>query len=319
MIVIGSMALKSHAITQGRPFREPADWDVVGSFAELQTISKSARSCMPVEGGKKFLLNVGNKKMEFEISWPGSAAELLVELCEDVKPKDFPVLGVEIVVAPLTLLYTLKMTHRFKKGSHFLKTRSDIMFMREMGISIPSDHDTQEFFRLRQNEALNYEHPKLNRSKSEFFSPVVDYVYDHDSVHWAIRRGPQPAYEYFKPPGNEVLTSRSMFEDLPYDIQLNAVIEESTVLALERSQIPHRGKITPMDSFKIALEKVCTSITSGWFRTFAWENYDAALAAADPQYAEKFFRLSSTVRKHRPTLSEGTGLATDHQVAGGLG
>lgn len=138
-------------------------------------------------------------------------------------------------------------------------------------------------------ETYSYQHPKLNRKKSEFFNPDagVQYIYDHDSIHEAMKHGDKPAYSYFKPDEAEVLTSRKMFEALPYEVRLNAVLEESYVLALERSQIPH-PKSDPEWSFLTALEKVCTSITSGWFREFAWENYHQAVNRYDPNYVEWF-------------------------------
>jgi hypothetical protein len=43
-------------------------------------------------------------------------------------------------------------------------------------------------------------------------------------------------------------------------------------------------------SFLKALEKVCTSITSGWWREFAWENYEAALAMHDRNYVDRFWK-----------------------------
>ena len=38
----------------------------------------------------------------------------------------------------------------------------------------------------------------------------------------------------------------------------------------------------------IALEKVCTSITSGWFREFAWENFDVVTNLYNDDYITKF-------------------------------
>jgi hypothetical protein len=58
-------------------------------------------------------------------------------------------------------------------------------------------------------------------------------------------------------------------------------MEETYVLALERSLIPFPGKMQPRDAFKLALQKVCTSITSGWFREYAWNNYRKALESYD--------------------------------------
>jgi len=52
--------------------------------------------------------------------------------------------------------------------------------------------------------------------------------------------------------------------------------------------IPFPGVLTPPQAFDMALMKVCTSITSGWFREFAWENYDAVQSMYSDRYVEKF-------------------------------
>jgi hypothetical protein len=70
------------------------------------------------------------------------------------------------------------------------------------------------------------------------------------------------------------------------------VLEESYVLSLERAIVPF--ELTDYDkrkkAFDTALIKVCTSITSGWFRKFAWDNYDDVCALYDQEYVERFWR-----------------------------
>jgi hypothetical protein len=48
-------------------------------------------------------------------------------------------------------------------------------------------------------------------------------------------------------------------------------------LALERSLVPFDWRSGEDYAFKKALEKVCTSITSGFFREYAWEHYAAVI------------------------------------------
>ena len=105
-----------------------------------------------------------------------------------------------------------------------------------------------------------------------------------------MARFDKPAYEYFKPEGSQVLCDKKMFFDSPEEIKLASVIEEATVLALERSQIPYKGLVEPLWSFKMALFKVCTSITSGYWREYAYSVYDQVLALYDEKYVEKFWK-----------------------------
>jgi len=177
----------------------------------------------------------------------------------------------EVVYANVDTLYMLKMSHRYKKNSpHFLKTMKDIQIFREEGACIP-DYDLYE---ARMDATYEYAHPNLRRTKEEFFitSGDLKYEYDHDSLHQAVAHLPRPMYTYYAVDGEQVLSDRSKFEGLSSDYERNlGVIEEAYVLALERSVIPFG---TNQDvAFYMALEKVCTSITSGWFREWAWEHY----------------------------------------------
>lgn len=308
MIVIGSQALRTYTDLP----RVPADLDLVGSYKEMLALVEPGRPCYPVDGGKKFILKNHVRIVEFEIAWPGSTAEIIVQLSGGT-------LFGGASIAPIEMLLALKVAHRFKEGVHFQKTMDDIRIMREMGVTVPERY--QAFVAMREAEALNYSHPKLNVSKDAFFSPVVPYIYDHDSVHEVMKHYGTPAYQFFKPEGSEVLTSRTMFEHLPNAIKLHAVLEEAYVLALERSQIPHADKITPHASFLIALQKVCTSITSGWFREFAWENYYEVRKMYRDTYVPRFWehvRLGK-VKLHTAAGTEGPGLATDNATQGFLG
>jgi hypothetical protein len=139
------------------------------------------------------------------------------------------------------------------------------------------------------NDTYTYSRPNLNQGKSTFFnSEEINYLYDHDSLHLTVAQGLSPAYKFFMVDNHEVLSSKAKFEQCSATVKLNAVLEEAYVLALERSQIPHPGVLTPRESFLMALEKVCTSITSGWFREFAWENYDTVLSLYSENYVDKF-------------------------------
>jgi hypothetical protein len=181
----------------------------------------------------------------------------------------------------------LKMSHRYLKDSpHFLKTMRDIHFMRKHGAVIQPEHEA--FYKLRRAETYNYNHPKLNTSKADFFQDVEIYQYEHDTIHEAMKHLDKPAYSYFKHDQSEVFCDKGLFFSGDETIRLCSVLEETYVLALERSQIPHGKRVSPGWSFDKALEKVCTSITSGWFREYAWENYDKIQDMYDPNYVKRF-------------------------------
>ncbi len=169
-----------------------------------------------------------------------------------------------------SVVLALKLSHRYLKNSpHFLKTLKDINFLRDLNYTVPES--LKSWLKEEEKRVLSYHHPNLNRNKKDFFVDI--YPYDHDSIHKCVAVFDKPAYEYYKYDDKEVLCSKDLFFSGAEEIRLAGVLEESLVLALERHQIPNNFKYNPEASFLIALEKVCTSITSGWFREFAYDNY----------------------------------------------
>lgn len=296
MLLIGSSALEHHGLDIGR---QPGDVDYICTFEQFQSWTRLNRDqikrCVPLSGTKFHVLTVDGMNHEFEIAWEGTAARQLLDLYsgEDVPSIDW--------------LYALKMSHRYLKNSvHFLKTMRDIQFLRTLISEDAQLIVESDWFKQRELETYTYKHPKLDVSKDEFFTgDGLEYVYDHDSIHLTValdnevvwgqpcpdgikgclvahgKRVFKPAYTNYMKDGSEVMTSQEKFMSVSETVRLNGVYEETCVLALERSQIPHgldkAGGPTARWSFEMALMKVCTSITSGWFREFAWENYDKVL------------------------------------------
>lgn len=229
---------------------------------------------------------------EAELAWPDSLAEEFLILLENDAETEISY-GIEhkYLTPSLDVLYMLKMSHRYLKNSpHFMKTMADIHMLRGRGCTIPKKW--KKWYKARIKATYSYGHPKLNVSKKNFFSDDnISYKYDHDSIHDAVKHLACPAYDMFKPDSAEVFTSKEMFFRLPKTIQMLATLEESYVLSLERAIIPFELK-TPEQrkaAFDTALMKVCSSITSGWFREFSWENYHAIQSMYDQEYVDRFY------------------------------
>ena len=159
--------------------------------------------------------------------------------------------------------------------------------MKRAGVVIRPE--LEHILKLREEETYTHKHPKLNVSKEEFFAgDQVPYVYDHDSIHEAVKMLDQPAYRFFMKEGAQVQCDKDKFFALDKNIQLLSVLEESYVLSIERSQVPHPGVLTPRGSFLVALSKVCSSITSGWWREFAYEHIFEVLSMYSDEYMAKF-------------------------------
>lgn len=271
MIIIGSVSALVHGVF-GKDYK-PSDTDIIGSYEEMQRYIENNKviSVTPMSANSNLIILQDKSKVEWEISWEGSSGHLLQKVLNSLNGK---------VMAPPEVLYTLKMSHRFKKNSpHFRKTMDHIKALREYLCSDKIPEYLQEFYDLRVKETYDYKHPSLDVSKDAFFADDgIPYEYDHDSLHEAVRILDRPAYTYFKPDDKEVYCSKEMFYQQSYNVQLLSVVEEAMVLALERSLIPNKFNPDADKMFRYALMKVCTSITSGWWRDFAWDNYDEALS-----------------------------------------
>lgn len=299
LVLMGSCALKIYTDIG----RKPADVDILGTYDEVteyfDAITKKERvlARYPIDSGNKLILKTSNQIIEAEIAWPDTNQEMLYKIVQD--DDNFTVcndLGnnmiYNFIVPNLNVLYMLKMSHRYKKNSpHFLKTMNDIHKMRALGACMESKY--MSWYEWREKDTYNYKHPKLNVSKGEFFDnnmTGVYQVYDHDSVHIAIAHLDKPAYNYFKPDEAEVFCSKELFDSCDEKIKLYSVVEEAMVLAIERALVPFPDGMNPDEAFKYALMKVCTSISSGWWREYAWEHYYEAVALYEQhkEYYERF-------------------------------
>lgn len=306
LCVIGSHAINRQLFKQrGFSLRRPMDLDLVGTLEQVEDFVARHYSHVSqrytIDNGSKLIVKAdtsllaNSSILEVELVTAGSTAEALQNI---ILSDSATLRTANLAYASLDVCYMLKMTHRYLKDNpHFLKTMNDIHALRSLGATIRPEF--AEFVKSRERATYRYSHPKLNQSKTNFFSgDGVEYVYDHDSVHESVKQGSQPAYTYFQSQQAEVMCDMNKFFELDRQIQLNAVYEESCVLALERSIVPFGSAYEP--AFVIALEKVCTSITSGRFREFAWENYREVRSMYTHDTFNKFFSdvAAGLVAKH---------------------
>lgn len=282
MIIIGSNAINQHR----KDFREfPSDVDMLCYFDDAINFINSldnVKVARPINNGKKYLVKT-DIIYEIEIIQTDVKEELYNYIMNDEKT----IHAGQFIYPSLNLLYALKESHKYLKNNpHFLKTMNDIKFLRSINCSIPNDF--YNLFKKIEKETYDYSHPKLNQTKNDFFDDSVKYTYDHDTIHESVKVNDRPAYTYFIKDGSEVLCSKKKFYDCSEHIRNCAVLEESYVLALERSIIPFNTEFKRKEVFDLALMKVCTSITSGWFREWAWENYYTVQKMYNDDYVDKF-------------------------------
>ena len=304
--VIGSHAINRQLHKKiGKLYRKPVDLDLLCTIENAErfateNFSKVSEKYLSPKGGKMVVKGSGAKHPHSnitEIELIGRV-ETAQELYDLILNDPETIIEGEYAYASMDVCYMLKMSHRYLKNNpHFIKTMRDIHNLRTLGASIPKKY--KKFLKERERVTYWYKHPKLNKDKMDFFNgDGVVYLYDHDAIHESVKRDVAPAYTFFQSENAEVMCDMKKFFELPEQVRLNAVYEESCVLALERSIIPFG---TPYNrAFAMALEKVCTSITSGKFREFAWENYLKVRDMYDSMTFDKFFDdvLNDKVKMH---------------------
>lgn len=122
--------------------------------------------------------------------------------------------------------------------------------------------------------------PSLNMSNEDFFDDLVTKKYDHDDLHELYAYGLQPMYKLLKHKGKEgsAWCEKSLWEELE-DWQKNiTVAEEAYVIATERYLVPNDWRYASRRAYFNAVGRICTTLTSGWFRDWAIDHYPDIIA-----------------------------------------
>jgi hypothetical protein len=278
MMLIGSRALA--LVAPNLLDRKPRDFDYIGTEDEWQSWrSKHLGSIGKIERewdeGNKHIIKA-EIPIEWEVVTPGSSAEMLYAIPAIATP-----LG---RIPDLNTLFTIKASHRYKKNSpHVFKTLLDYHRMKAAGAKV----ERLDILKLREKETYTYKHPSLNQNKQQFFSDV--YVYDHDDIHKAVALDGAPAYTKYADPTHDVRSSKHrFFNEVSHEVRIQGGIEEACTLAIERSLVPHPGVWTPKKAWTFAFGKVITSITSGWFREWCYENAIEIMKRYPEDYYDRF-------------------------------
>lgn len=212
------------------------------------------------------------------------------------------VFGLEARIAQPSTLLAVKRSHIYWPHN-WHKHIKDYHFLRQKGVSMTEQE--REFYkqRLEEKKAGNPDKTifSLNVSNEEFFDASeasLGRSFEHDDLHQATCYYDEPLYRKAKRDTTKAMIDRDLFEAMSHEDQCRMVREEAFVIALERRIIPHllqpveEGK--PLIDVKIirsafdyAIMRICTSLTRGWFREFAIENYPA-IHHHDTDFVKKF-------------------------------
>ena len=158
-------------------------------------------------------------------------------------------------------------------------------FFKKDEVNYIYDHDSiHEAIALFVKQQLESNVNKQGQNSSLFTKELLDGYYVNNTV--SLKK--LPAYTKYMKDDADVMTDADKFFQQNFQTQILGVVEETMVLALERfcfqpqnkkllrSGSYHQVKL-PKYAFEFCLKKVCTTITSGYFREFAYIYYFEAL------------------------------------------
>lgn len=116
-------------------------------------------------------------------------------------------------------------------------------------------------------------HPKLNVAVGEFFDDYVIKKYDHDWLHTLVAYEDKPMYTRMQSDSTKAWCEKNKWDNFTYQQKINCVSEEACVIALERFLVPNDWNYSSKVAYHKALNKICTTLCSGWFRDFSIDNY----------------------------------------------
>ena len=115
------------------------------------------------------------------------------------------------------------------------------------------------------------------QSKTDFFDDAVKKIYDHDYLHTLVAFDSVPIYVKMLRDPSLAWCEKSVWDTFTDSEKTRCVAEETYVIAIERFMVPSNWKTPAKLAYMKALNKVCTTLCSGWFRDWAIDHYPDVL------------------------------------------
>ena len=142
-------------------------------------------------------------------------------------------------------------------------------------------------------EAYPQPQPSLDKSNEEFFNDAVKKVYDHDFIHELAAYYDKPLYLRLKSDMDRAWCRKPLWDKLSHEEQVKCVAEETYVIATERYLVRNDWDYPVKKAYFEALKKVCTTLTSGFFRDKAIDYYPEVVSLFD---TEKFKSIKENLK-----------------------
>lgn len=274
MLLVGSKALK-HWIASSRP---GLDFDMLATKEELNeflNINNPTNHRVNFDGIKHGM-RIEGKPVEIELIEPGKANEILARLAVGPRTKIF---GFDVQIADPAVLLAVKKSH-LNLPINWWKHVMDYHKLKALDPFMSADHNKAWQMRRVESETRWGKMPKPNLmvSNEEFFGKsqkVVNRIFVHDDLHLSTCFYDRPLYEKLKTDQTLAWCDGKLFAALSHEDQIKCVQEEAFSIALERKVIPalnEKAIYAPELAFRYAVERIGTTLTSGWFREFTQEN-----------------------------------------------
>ena len=277
VVLIGSRAFAEHdARARCRP---DSDWDLIMT-SEILEQYMPLFTTWAVQSDNGISAYIGTTKLEIHVV---ENEHPLLKWCnhEPMRVLTLAETSLNVFVAPLHALFSLKAAHIYQPV-HWTKSIADYHSLRNV-ISVTAwsvDSYAQELYEFESRQVLQRAtgRIKLSVDKKTFFDTyVIPRIIEHDVVHEHVKHIAQPMYFRYLKEGHEVLCDEQRWNALTHQERCYGVQEEAQVIALERVLLPALDRGEPLldatQSYRWALMRICTTLTKGWFRTFAVEHY----------------------------------------------
>jgi hypothetical protein len=123
--------------------------------------------------------------------------------------------------------------------------------------------------------------PNLMQSVDGFFDDAVTKKYNHDYLHELVAYNDEPLYKKMQKDSSLAWCNKDLWYTLNHEQKLQCIAEEAYVIAIERFLVPSNWYTPAKLAYFKAVNKICTTLCSGWFRDFAIDNYPEVLELFD--------------------------------------
>lgn len=304
MLVIGSYAAK-HWIPSFRDHVDIDLWMSQDEFTEFYNYNRGRLEYFkPQKTLNKYNASIHGQKLEIGVYDNAESPEFLIEAAQFHR-QTTEVFGFNFIVASLKSLLFIKRSHlnfpvKWNKHIEDYHVLKNVLLERPALAILQHDDELDNAYKsLYQKAETRFEQrrkPNLNVSNDKFFNASQNAVhrkYNHDDIHEAVSFFEEPMYTKLKEDPNSARCSKKLWDMLPRYEKMRAVKEEACVIALERQLIPIYDDLMDVsdadrkEAFDWALKRICTTLTSGWFRDFAIDNWEICRKYL-PDYPMKF-------------------------------